>query len=211
MKISSCLLAVALFLHLATSPVQAEYERIPGFHEHDGFFLRFHAGFGTAKMVEKEVPGGDMTLSGTAAAFRFQIGGSIAENLVLFGEIGSAMITNPQLEWGTLSHSTEHTYLSITDIGAGFTYYFMPSNIYICGSLTLSKDEIEIENRAAQTKNGIGASISVGKEWWVGAQWGLGLAGFFSFSNPVDKDPESDREYPITNTVVGLVFSATYQ
>jgi len=192
-------------------PVQAQYEMVPGYHEHDGFYLRFQFGYGSGKMVEKELPGGDMTLSGPAGAFRFQIGSSIAENLVLFGEMGGGVVSNPQMEWGENSHDLGNTRLSIMDFGAGLTYYFMPSNIYICGSITLSKNQFEHDNITAETKNGAGACLSAGREWWVGADWGLGLAGFFSFSNPSDVDNENNREYPITNTVFGIMFSATYQ
>ena len=172
MKTRLLFLVAALLLSVRSSPVEAQYEKIQGFHEHDGFFLRFQAGFGAGRMVESEVPGGDVTLSGTAGAFRIQIGGSIAGNLVLFGEMGGAGITNPQLEWNAQSQGTEHTYLSITDVGAGLTWYFMPSNIYICGSVTLSKDRIEFGSYSASTRNGAGACLSVGKEWWAGAEWG---------------------------------------
>lgn len=159
-------------------PVQAQYEMIPGFHEHDGFFLRFHFGYGLGKMVEKDLPGGDMTLSGPAGAFRFQIGSSIAENLVLFGEMGGGVVSNLQMEWGENSPDLGNTRLSIMDFGAGLTYYFMPSNIYICGSITLSKNQFEYENITAETKNGAGACFSLGKEWWVGADWGWGWPAF---------------------------------
>ncbi|TFG94747.1 MAG: hypothetical protein E4H13_14405, partial [Calditrichales bacterium] len=38
-------------------------EILSGFQEHDGFFLRFHAGYGSAKMLEEGIMGTDMTLS----------------------------------------------------------------------------------------------------------------------------------------------------
>ena len=192
---------------------QVQYEKVSGFHEHDGFFLRFHLGFGSGKMVEQDLPGGDMTLTGLTSNFRFQIGASIAENLVLFGELGAFVMSDPKMDWGSVSNDITGMNLSISDIGAGLTYYFMPGNIYISGGFTISRDKLEMRNSnlAANTGTGPGVYLAVGKEWWVAADWGLGVAGFYYFSTMNDKEVDSAMKYPINNSVLGIVFSATYQ
>lgn len=191
---------------------QAQEQEIYGFHQHDGFFLRFHGGVGSGKMVEENVLGSDMTLSGLAGVFRFQIGGTVATNLVLFGEMGAFVISDPEMEWHTITGTTENVDLSISDIGAGLSYYFMPSNIYLSGTFTLSRDKIEAKENGitGSTEMGFGMYLSVGKEWWVSADWGLGVAGFGYFSQTTDKDVSSNQEYTVKNTVFGVVFSATY-
>jgi hypothetical protein len=183
-----------------------------GFHQHDGFFLRFHGGVGSGKMVEEDFLGSDMTLTGLAGVFRCQIGGTVATNLVLFGEMGAFAISDPSMEWQTISGTTENVDLSISDIGAGLTYYFMPSNIYLSSTVTLSRDRIELKDldRAASTEMGFGIYLSVGKEWWVSSDWGLGVAGFGYYSQTTDKDENSQNEYTVNNSVFGVVFSATY-
>ena len=188
-----------------------KYERISGFHEHDGFFLRFHAGVGAAEMVEKEIPISDLTLSGTSGVFRFQIGGSIADNLILFGELGGFSVTNPEAEYGEYSDALSDVELQITDYGGGLTYYFMPSNIYVSGTITLSKNRLNVRalEVTGETEMGYGAYLSAGKEWWVSGDWALGVAGFYYFSEVTDKDV-GGTEYPVSNTVFGVVFSATY-
>lgn len=203
---------VMMFLIGWSAEGQAQYEKVAGFQEHDGFFLRFHGGAGSGKMVEQDLPGSDMILTGLASVFRFQIGGSISDNLVLFGELGGFIISDPEVDYGENSGALEDTDLSISDFGGGLTYYFMPSNFYISGTFTLSKNEIKIRplNVVGETEMGYGAYLSVGKEWWVSADWGLGVAGFYYFSNTTDKEAVSDKEYPVSNSIFGVVFSATY-
>jgi hypothetical protein len=203
---------ILLFVIMWSSVGYAQEQQIAGFHQHDGFFLRFHSGIGSGKMVEEGLLGSDMTLTGLAGVFRFQIGGTIATNLVLFGELGGFFISDPEMEWGNMSGTVQNVNLTINDYGAGLTYYFMPSNIYISGTFTLSRDQIELEDldRKASTQSGFGMYFSLGKEWWVSADWGLGVAGFGYYSTTTDKDAASNQEFPVKNTVFGVVFSATY-
>ena len=212
MKNLPLLLLVLLFAVNWPSTGQAQEQEISSFHQHDGLFLRFHGGVGSGKMVEEDFMGSDMTLTGLAGVFRFQIGGTVATNLAPFGEMGAFVISDPSMEWQTRSGTMENVDLSISDIGAGVTYYFMPSNIYLSGTIVLSRDKIELKDldRAASTEMGFGMYLSVGKEWWVSADWGLGVAGFGYFSQTTDKDVSSNQEYTVKNTVFGVVFSATY-
>ncbi len=190
----------------------AQEQEIAGFHQHDGFFLRLQGGAGSGKMVEEDFLGSDMTLSGMASVLRVQIGGSVSNNLVLFGEAGAFVMSDPDLEWGDLSGAMEGVDLSISDFGAGLSYYFMPSNIYLSGTVTISRDKIEIKelNLSGSTQSGVGFYFSIGKEWWVSADWGLGAAGFMYFSQTTDKYESANKEYTVKNTVFGLLFSATY-
>ncbi len=190
----------------------AQEQEIGGVHQHDGFFLRFHAGAGSGNVVEEFGSAGDMKFTGLAGVFRLQIGGSIADNLVAYGELGAFVISDPELEWNEISGTMEDVNLSISDFGAGLTYYFMPSNIYLSGTFTISKNKIEstVNDISASTESGIGGYLAIGKEWWVSAEWGLGVAGFYYFSQATDKDDFANAEYDIKNSVFGIVFSATF-
>jgi len=190
----------------------AQDEEFSDFHQHDGFFLRFHGGVGSGNMAEEDIMGSDMTLTGLAGVLRVQIGGTIATNLALFGETSAFVISDPTMEWQNTPGTLENADLSISDIGAGLTYYFMPSNMYISGTVVLSRDKIELKDldRAATTEMGYGFYFSVGKEWWVSSEWGMGVAGFGYYSQTTDKDESSQTEYTVKNTVFGVVFSATY-
>ena len=56
-------------------------------------------------------------------------------------------------------------------------------------------------------KDGIKAKSkkgAIGKEWWVGDEWGLGLNGQFALSS------NEDEGETWTTTWVGIAFSATF-
>jgi hypothetical protein len=205
-SVVAILVSILVFIPLR---VESQEDEI-GYHQHDGIYIRFHAGFGGGKMVEENFLGSDLILQGISSVFRFQIGGTISKNLILFGEVGGFTIVDPELEWQGISGTISKTYLAISDIGIGVSYYFMPTNIYLSSTLTISSDEIELEeaNINAKSDLGIGMYLSLGKEWWVGRDWGLGVALFGYFSNTSDK--AINKEYTIRNGVIGIVFSATY-
>jgi hypothetical protein len=183
-----------------------------GYHEHDGFFLRMLYGFGYAELVEKDVLGSDMTISGAAQALRFQIGGTVAENLIVYGEFGGVMQIEPEIEWMGQSASSSDVTVSVYDFGGGITYYLMPSNFYFSFSLLASQAEIENSGSKGTSEYGFGFNAMVGKEWWVGEQWALGAALYGYYSTMKDKGTieGTNYEYDINNFSVGVMFSATY-
>jgi hypothetical protein len=176
--------------------------------QHTRFFLRMQGGFGSGRTVEENVLGSDIELSGGGGAFRFQIGGALSRNLHLYGEVGAFAISNPDVTWQGLSGTIQNTDVSVTDIGAGISYYFMPVNIYLASTLTISQNRIKIQGLGEATSEaGPGIYISAGKEWWVSDRWGLGVAIFGSFSR--SKDKGDGLEYDIKNRAFGVLFSAT--
>lgn len=182
-----------------------------GKHKHDGLFMRFLAGpsYSTQKYdgttAETEV-------KGVSASFNFQIGAAIAEDLIAYGEVGGFTITNPDIEIGGTTYDTEDTKSSTFGFGGGLTYYFMPSNFYITGSIQAAKVKIEYTKGSTTYKGesdmGIGVFAGIGKEWWIADDWALGAAVFFSYSNVPDKD---NSDITIASTTFGVAFSATFQ
>ncbi len=185
-----------------------------GAFSHDGLFLRFQTGFGLGRMVEKDVGGRDITMSGTAGVFRFQLGGAVFENLIIYGEMGAFSLTDPTIngEEGYITTTSQSDItLTMSDLGLGACYYFMPVNIYVAASVTLSRDRLEIDKKKGSTDPGAGVYVSAGKEWWISDNWGLGVAVFAYASRMEAREsaPFSGR-YTVYNTVAGIVFSATY-
>lgn len=197
--------AIILFV---SSIVSGQY----GYHEHDGFFLRMLYGFGYAELVEKDILGSDMTISGAAQALRFQIGGTVAENLIVYGEFGGVMQIEPEIEWMGQSASTSDVTVSVYDFGGGITYYLMPSNFYFSLSLLASQAEIENSGSKGTSEYGFGFNALVGKEWWVSSEWALGIALYGYYSTMKDKGTieGTNYEYDINNFSIGVMFSATY-
>jgi hypothetical protein len=91
-------------------------------------------------------------------------------------------------------------------IGVGITYYFMPANFY--GTLVLGFGGVAIDHdnpSIDSEEGGWGLEVDFGKEWWVGADWGLGVA----LRTSLVGGEEDNRDFQMVN--VGVLFSATYQ
>ena len=93
-------------------------------------------------------------------------------------------------------------------IGPGVTYYLMPANVYFSGSVGVGSlsgsDELN-----GNSDTGFALDTTIGKEWWVGDNWGLGLAGDFTYLSAKDKDlVGSTQNWSVTG--FGLRLSATF-
>lgn len=97
--------------------------------------------------------------------------------------------------------------LSHTLLGAGVTYYFMPINVFVGGSIGPSIMSIEasgFEGSRSDSDVGFGMRFEAGKEWWVSENWGLGLSGELQYSYV------KFNEVPVNSVYFGIMFSATY-
>lgn len=182
-----------------------------GKHEHDGFFMRFLVGPSYSTQVYNGAPS-KMEVKGLSATFNFQIGATIAKNLIAFGEVSGSTITNPDIEINGTVHETDETKSSSFGFGGGMTYYLMPLNFYFTASVLASKVKIEYTKGSVkyegETDMGIGVFAGVGKEWWIADDWALGACAFFSYANVPDK---GSSDITIACTTFGIAFSATFQ
>ncbi|RLB59961.1 MAG: hypothetical protein DRI34_00110 [Deltaproteobacteria bacterium] len=139
-------------------------------------------------------------------------GGSIS----LGGSVGGGFIIHGDL-WGTVqmgdSRYDSLQQVSLGVVGVGVTYYFMPANIYLTGSLGFATtqaqggyDDYYFYSHDVNQHLGSGVAVSVGcgKEWWVSANWGVGmsLTGHFAYS-------EGD-DFILRQGGLQLLFSATF-
>jgi hypothetical protein len=192
------------------TPYQPAYQPVayPGYHEHDGFFLRLGIGGG---YLSTSVSGGgsSATLSGGAFSFSAAFGGSVAPNLVVFGEFGAMSVTDPEWSSGGTSSTLDGVTLNMISFGPGVAYYIQPINMYVSGTINFTKftmNDSETDDKLADSKMGFGFSAMLGKEWWISSDWGIGVAGQFQLGTAKDKNG-SDR---LTGTGFALMFSATY-
>jgi hypothetical protein len=180
----------------------------PGFHRHDGFYLGVQLGFGGLKST-----GGNLELSGTSGSFAVALGFSIVDNLVLFGQVFDDVAVSPKV---TLSG--QPTALSGTGTqamiayGVGLAYYLMPINGYLAVTAGVGDLNYEVTggtagNQTLTTQKGPVFRFSVGKEWWVSTDWGLGLS--LNLVKGSMKDQGTNPE-TFSSTAFSVAFSATY-
>lgn len=122
--------------------------------------------------------------SGTGAAIELRLGGAIAENWILTGDVVSRAITAPRVS-GDLN-TTAPTNLSVGDViyGAGITHFVMPMNIEIgatLGTCVFTVNDTKT-NTMVRSDPGFAAQLRLGKLWWLGRrlQAGGNISGSLS-------------------------------
>ena len=183
---------------------------VSGIQQHDGFFLRIQYGFGKGRVVEEEYYGDDREFDGTAGVLRVQIGYEVGDNLMLFGALGGFSMQDPDVKWQGTTVNEANADLVVVDLGIGLTYYIMPYNLYFSGSLNTSATSIDVKDQPEESGSGYGIYLSVGKEWWVSDNWGLGVALFVYYGEADVENESTKKEYPVQNRFFGIAFSATY-
>jgi hypothetical protein len=181
----------------------------PGFHEHDGFFLSLSAG-PTYASIDNEASSLKLVYSGWGAGFDVRIGGTVAPNFMLSGDLMGWVLENPKVDVsGYGSGSLQNTSFLQSTIGVGVTYYFMPVNMFLAGTVGFAGFSLDANGQTANTDKGLGLYLKVGKDWWVGPDWALGIAGSFGWSSV--KNSAGTVSETLSGYSVGIQFNATYQ
>lgn len=190
-------------------PVRAQVAmEEPGFHEHDGFFLSLSLAPMNAS-VDDEFLSHKYTFSGIGTLLDVRIGGTVAPNFVISGDLIGMVLSKPKVERDDGSTGSGNFDLTESTLGLGLTYYFMPVNFFVAGTVGMTRFGIASVGgiTTEYTKPGVSIHFKTGKEWWVGPNWGIGVAasvGFSSVSNTVGTITEK-----LTGLKVGLHFNAT--
>ncbi len=186
----------------------AAAQNAPGVETHDGFYLRFHSGFGYTE-AKTDFLGIDVKVAGGSSIFHFELGGAVMENLIVFGVLAGDVIQQPTLTVGDLEFTADDEVTAgLFGFGAGVAYYFMPMNLFVSGALTTSQLQLQRNNEAvAETDFGPGFTLSAGKEWWVSDNWALGVAGALTGARVPEKDA---KDVVWAATSFSIAFSATY-
>ena len=180
-------------------------------HDAGAFFMRLSAGFGfgSAAFDDSE----ETTRSGLAGMGSFAFGGTVGRNIALHADLFGLSLFEPTLSKnGEDLGDLDSTVVRLGALGLGATFYVMPANLYIGGSIGVGVGSIEARARAGglsisfqeDTDPGLAVNLMLGKEWWVARKWGLGVAlqGVFAAL-------ETDAGEGLAVFGVGVLFSAT--
>lgn len=187
---------------------------------HDGFLFRFQVGPAWART--ETVPEGDalpLAIRGQGVAVSFSLGGSLTPQLALHGDAIVAVLNEPVAELGELSGPLKDTSVSVGGIGIGGTWFHTSTNVYVSASLlatslTLDSPKLKEAKLTARTGLGPGLGVTVGKEWFISDEWGLGASlsavGGMGLSS---RDVDGEGPDFTTSTSMGFMsvqISATY-
>ena len=190
----------------ASADAQAQVD--PTSHRHVGLFVRPDLGLGYLRASES-VTGLSATVTGLAGVAGVALGAAIVENFVLAAHVFDAYTPSPSVSANGTSVPSPNSSVTLWGIGPEATYYIQPANLYVSGTVGITKMSISTNNVSASTDWGFGFRTAVGKEWWATDHWGLGVAANITFStNP---DPAANGTKPTLSTwTFGAAFSATY-
>jgi hypothetical protein len=203
LALSSALVATPAFAQPPPPPPPAPPVD-PTAHRHLGFALRLDGGIGYTGASASDI---DASIKGVSGSFGLVVGAAVTENFIIGGDVWDTVVFSPTFSQGGISVSGTDTSMALVGFGLNLTYYFMPANVYLSASPSLTTLNLSGSGTTGSTETGFGMKIGLGKEWWVADHWGLGLAGQFFFSTNKDKGTNP----PTWSTLAGgLAFSATY-
>lgn len=155
-------------------PLSLTRSEPPGARSHKGFLLRLVIGLGYSKMAT-DADGG-ISLYGVSFQSGIQIGGAVGP-VNLFADFFNATILAPRVKDAAGMSGSADVTVNGTGFGAGIGYYFPNSyhaNLSFGGGLAQLSDTFGLVH--AQTDVGFSTRVVLGKEWWAGPEWGLGVA-----------------------------------
>lgn len=129
----------------------------------------------------------EILYKGTGLGVELRMGGALKENLVLSFDLVSRAITSPQVRLGGTDYNTNED-LSIGEVtyGAGITYFLMPANISLGGTLGVGSYVLTTtgdNSTTLRTDYGFSGVARVGKTWWLGRSVNMGVGLSYSYTN----------------------------
>jgi len=185
----------------------------PNAYRHDGFFLRMSLGMGY--MWGRGTP--DAEQDGYAGAFGISVGSMVAEDFALHFDMHGANAFRSALSIDGTEDKTYNAVFQTTGIGIGATYYLGPSNIYVSAGIGAGwlyttayarVDDNYVLTGYESSNFGPAVTVSLGKEWWVHPDWGVGMAGVYEFLSVNGEDLGKYTVDAVHNVTVRL--SATF-
>jgi hypothetical protein len=181
---------------------------VPAEPSHSGVYLHLHLGGGFTSISGSDGNGGTIKIAGGGPSFAVAVGGAVAPNLALFGNLFFTGSANPKVT--SAGYTTDTTGDTIVGgFGAGIVYYFMPVDIYISGAVAALNFQADDGNGKTTYSSDVGVGFQgmVGKEFWVSDHWGLGAAlEFVGATSMKDKDNPS---ISWSANAFNILFSAT--
>ena len=161
--------------------------------DHSGFSVRGQLGIGGAAATsEIDLTNTDITFRGGCGWVNVEAGGALVPGTILFGKVYALSAPDPSLKVGDTTFDTNISGY-FRGIGAGLTHYFMPSNFYLTGALTVS----QLGSRTtggSDYDSGAGLMLHVGAgiELFVAPELALGVGAEVAYGGFPDQDIDPD-------------------
>ncbi|MFZ5891650.1 MAG: hypothetical protein ACOY0T_11405 [Myxococcota bacterium] len=177
---------------------------------HRGFYFRTHVG-GGYRSVSASISESTLKISGGGIGFGVAMGGAATENLIIYGELFVDSASDPTIETDEGSVEAKGIKSNFVALGPGVTYYIMPANVHIGGSVVLCQTNISNDSQTIASSDwGFGGVFRIGKDFWVSRKVGLGIMGQFAIAQMKDSEAYAGEIATLTSTNATLALELTY-
>ncbi len=192
--------------------IMAQSDQERGHPAHSGLFISMSGGL-TYISINDDITNGpysNMQFKGIGGGFDIKLGAVVKDNFILHGDIitvssGSINITADGNEIGTISGDNS---IGMIMFGGGATYYFMPQNVFISGTMGVGGFSVTTDGESLNTQKGFGLYMKLGKEWWISKGWDIGGSIGFNYTN-VNNEAGGITE-KLSGISIGILFTATF-
>lgn len=210
-----------LLIVFASTQIMAQVDNstIKGYHRHDGFYLSLNFGSQIADLAVKSNGQSEIGLSGLGLIGDYKIGWAVKENMILHLTLLGNSINDPSiigLTNASVGSIPEISKVGISTagigmlIGGGITKYIMPLNLFLSASVGTGQFMISDNIGSSFTTNvGTSFQLKAGKEWWVSANWGLGLSLSYIRTNANMQYGNNSTER-LASDFFGIMFNTTF-
>jgi hypothetical protein len=195
-----------------------EPARLPGFHMHDGFYLRLGTGFGSySEAIRQRGADQQTTVTGVASVSEFGIGGAVRPGLVFGGGVWSSTVlaSARTVKGATPPGEVVDGRAEFSLVGPFFDYYVDPSRgLHIQSAFGLANVRgINLESASVDddaVSVGAGLMFGVGYDWWVSDNWSIGVLGRVAVGVTGQKDRYGERWFHAVGGTPSVLFTGTY-
>ena len=162
---------------------------------HDGFFLNGTIGLGYGSYLnEFKTEGVKIESKGLKAESGFKIGAAIIPNFILHATLNlNSIVTDLKVsnnEGESASMPLKNEAYKVLIFGAGITYYIPhESNIYFSATAGIAEysEFCSFGKVISEHDANFSFNLSVGKEWWINNELGIGVALSYNHSSAKTK------------------------
>lgn len=160
--------------------VNAQSDLTRGHSRGEGLYISWSGGLGMLAVNDRITEGGSTTIKtkGGAGGTNIRIGTAVKDDLLIHADILAVVTGDIRLNAsgdasGVISDA-DNIVMRIYALGT--SYYFMPSNFFISGSLGLGTYEVTANIEETTTEMRPGLIVKAGKDWWIAKSWDMGVS-----------------------------------
>jgi len=159
---------------------------------HDGPFANVRFGVTYGRLTSAP-----LLIQGEGTVLNAAFGYSLDERLAIYAELGETALWAPSFHPnGAYADADFDVSVRLSSAGAGTRWTFTEENLYVSLAFAAVWASLREQRRGHddgahspfRTDVGYGGTLTLGKEWWVAAEWDLGVAANAHFSRIQDQD-----------------------